>query len=168
MGAQLASTLVVGLGNPILSDDGIGWWVAEAVHSAVSAGTGGIAANGSLRVVKLCVGGLALAEQLIGYRRAVVIDAMLTGQAEPGSVHHFRLVDLPGTLNTASAHDTNLATAVRALRRFGADLPADDAVAIVAVEAQDVWTFAESCTAAVQDAVPRATALVFALLRQEE
>lgn len=166
MSGALVGTLVVGLGNPILSDDGIGWRVAQRVREELGDYVGeGPSAASSIRVVEASVGGLSLAELLVGYRRAVVIDAILSREHAPGTVHCLKLIDLPGTLNTASAHDTNLITALHALRRFGAEVPADEAVDIVAVEAQDVTTFAEECTPAVTASIPVAASAVLQLLR---
>ncbi len=88
----------------------------------------------------------------------------MTQGGVPGTVYHLKMSELPGTLNLASAHDTNLATALHALRRFDADVPSDDAIDIVAVEAHDVWTFAEACTPAVEAAVPSAASLVQMLI----
>lgn len=148
--------LVVGLGNPILSDDGIGLRVAAVVRESLR--------DGAVEVKEVAVGGLSLAEMLVGYERAIIVDAIMTENGVPGTVYHFELADLPGTLNTASAHDTNLATALRALRRFGADVPQDDAIHIVAIEAQDVWTFSERCSSAVEAAIPAAAQLVRQLI----
>jgi hydrogenase maturation protease len=117
-------------------------------------------------VVEASVGGLSLAELLIGYRRAIVIDAIMARESVPGTVYRLKLIDLPGTLNTASTHDTNLITALYALRRFGAEVPADEAVDIIAVEAQDVTTFSEVCTPAVAASIPIAVSAVMQLLRR--
>lgn len=155
--------LVVGLGNPILSDDGIGWRVAAFVREWLAKRE---PHDRVVEVKEVAVGGLSLAEMLVGYERAIIIDAIMTEQGVPGTVYHFQLVDLPGTLNTASAHDTNLVTALRALRRFGADVPQDDAIHIVAIEAQDVWTFNERCSPPVEAAIPAATQLVQQLILQ--
>ena len=159
MSDTLPSVIVIGLGNPILCDDGVGWRVAHEVREYL-AGSGELSARVFVNVVEACVGGLSLVELLVGYDQAVVVDAILTEGGVPGSVYQFDLDDLPGTLNTASAHDTNFATALRALRRFGAVLPNNRAISIVAVEAMDVWTFAESCSPAIEAAIPVATAAV--------
>lgn len=156
----MGDTLIVGLGNPILSDDGIGWRVAHAVRARLKA----LGLDGAVDIREACVGGLSLAELLVDYRRAIVIDAIMTDGGVPGTVYHLTLADLPGTLNTASAHDTNLATALRALRRFGAAVPPDDHIEIIAIEAQDVWTFDERCTPAVEASVSQAVSAVMRLV----
>jgi hydrogenase maturation protease len=163
---QHGGRLVIGLGNPILSDDGIGWQVAEQVRRVLDSqmAEGSRPARLAVHVTEACVGGLSLAEMLIGYESAVIIDAIMTGNALPGTVHELKLGDLPGTLNMASAHDTNLATALRALRRYGAAVPADEDIDIVAVEAQDVWTFREGCTPEVRNSLAEAVERVLRLV----
>lgn len=163
MESTTADILVVGLGNPILSDDGIGWRVAAQVRELLQGGDKPVGM--AVDIKELAVGGLSLAETLIGYRRVIIIDAIMTVNGVPGTVYQLKLADLPDTLNMASAHDTNLTTAMRTLRRYGAKLPAEDAFDIVAVEAQVVLEFSEQCTPEVEASVPEATALVMRLLQ---
>jgi len=167
MNDTLLSIVVIGLGNPILSDDGIGWRVVQQVRRLLASQPGSLVNRSSVTVIEACVGGLSLAEMMIGYRRAIIVDATLTAGGVPGTVYQLKLADLPGTLNTASTHDTNLTTALQALRRFGACVPADEAVEIVAIEAADVWTFAEACTARVECSIPIAAEIVFRSLGLE-
>lgn len=169
MTGQPGDTVVIGLGNPILSDDGIGWQVAGQVRQALEGQrhNGSPSAHNPVHIAEACVGGLSLAEMLIGYERAVIVDAIMTGNAPPGTVYALKLGDLPGTLNMASAHDTNLATALRAMRRYGARVPSDEAIDIIAIEALDVWTFREECTPEVQRSLSEAVALVLRLVGRQ-
>lgn len=161
MSAMSEKVIVVGLGNPILSDDGIGWCVAATVRDRVQAVD---KLSTTVDVQMVAVGGLSLAEMLVGYSRAIIIDAIMTTNGVPGTVYELTLADLPGTLNMASAHDTNLSTALHTLRRYGAGVPRDDAISVIAVEASDVWTFAERCTPAVEASVPGAIGCVMSYL----
>jgi len=151
--------VVIGIGNPILSDDGIGWRVAEQVEAVLRA-RGDALAGQRVHVRRMCLGGLALAEALVGYEHAVLIDAILTGSARPGTVYRFGIADLPATLNTASSHDMTLAGALATLRRLGAPLPPDNGIRVIAIEAEDVWTFGEACTPRVARSVARAVQAV--------
>lgn len=153
-------TIVIGLGNPIVSDDAVGWRVAARLKPLMQERF----PDGSVSVAEACVGGLTLAEMLIGYDRAVIVDAIMTPDGVPGTVYHLKLDEMPGTLNSASAHDTNLATALQALRRFDAGLPPDSAIEFVAIEAEDVWTFSEECTPSVEASIPHAVEKVWGLL----
>ncbi len=140
--------LVLGLGNPLLGDDGVGWRVAEQVRERVT--------EPSIEIDCHAGGGLSLMERLIGYDRALIIDAINTAQQPQGTVTCFRLEDLPSRAasHLASAHETTLSTALRVGRAMGAALPAE--IIIVAIEAQNVYDFSETLSPAVARAVPQA------------
>ncbi len=146
---------VVGLGNPLLADDGVGHLVATQV-----------AALGRPGIVVECLsrGGLGLAEALAGFGRVIIVDAIVTGRQPLGTVTVCRLEDLPdpATGHTASAHDTSLATAIDACRRLGMAMP--ERVDVVAIEARPVADFRENISPAVAAAVPRAVEAVCRLL----
>ncbi len=148
-------TLVLGLGNPIVSDDGVGLRVAAELRTR-------LAGNAGIEVDEDYWGGLKLMERMIGYDRAVVIDAIQTGAA-PGTIHRLQPNDLP-TQRSASAHDVNLSTALTLGRQAGMHLPPDEAVILVAIEAADILNFGEQLTPEVEAAIPRAVALVMEVL----
>lgn len=148
-------TLVLGLGNPLLTDDGVGLRVAERLQAAL-AGRHGVEVT-----VDYC-GGLRLMERLVGYRRAIIIDAARRG-APVGSVS-ILAADSSSTRHSGSAHDVDLACALELGRRAGAELPGPDDIRIVAIEAQEVEAFGESCTPEVAAVIAPAVELVRGLL----
>ncbi len=153
-------TLVIGLGNPYLTDDGVGVHVANAVQEALPFDT-------EIEVQELSVGGLALMETMVGYERVILIDAFWTPDGETGQVVEFTAGALPDSLlNTASAHDVDLPTALDVGRRLGAHLPDMENIQIVAIQVHDVLTFSEIPTPLVAAAIPQATACVLRLLGQ--
>jgi hydrogenase maturation protease len=150
-------TLVIGLGNPILTDDGIGILTARAVAKALPPAS-------PVDVVELSVGGLRLMESMVGYDRVVLVDAIKTGTGSPGQVYTIGTESLPDTLNTASAHDADMMTALAIGRALGAPLPADDHIHIVVIEADEVLTFGDTPTPPVAAALPTATRMVLDVL----
>jgi hydrogenase maturation protease len=155
--------LIIGLGNPILGDDGVGWRVAEEVKRGLEIGklasNSPILQSSSIEVDCFALGGLSLMERMIGYDRAILIDAVNTGQP-PGAVYRFQLEDLPevSCAHTTAAHDTSLQNALKLGRRMGAKLPSS--VAVVGVEAERLYDFSEDLTPAVAAAVPEAARAV--------
>ena len=151
-------TLIIGLGNPILGDDGVGWRVVEAIQDQID--------DPDVDTDCLAVGGITLMEHLIGYDRAIVIDAVATHQPI-GTVSCFRLDDLPShsTLHTTSPHDASLQTAMATGRAMGAHLPNE--VFVVGVEAEKIFDFSEMLTPQVAAAVPHAADEVLMLLEEE-
>jgi hydrogenase maturation protease len=156
------TTLVIGLGNPLLTDDGVGVLTARAVQEALAAHP-----IPAVEVIEASVGGLRLMELMAGSRRVVLIDAWVEDSLPPGTVCRLTLADLEGgrpPQHLASAHDATLPTALAAGRRLGLDLPED--IVIVAVTVGNVTDFDETPTPAVLAAVPTAVAAVLAELRK--
>jgi hydrogenase maturation protease len=102
--------------------------------------------------------GLNLLDLLVGYDRAIIVDAIQTQGGQPGQVYRLSLDDLPFTLHTASTHDTNLATALELGRRLGMAVPRE--VVIFAIEVADVTTFSEQCTPEVEQSIPKVVDMV--------
>lgn len=154
----VSPVLVLGLGNPILRDDGVGWRVVDEVRC-----TSQVQRTSSIEFDCAALGGLALMERLVGYERVVLVDAIRTRDGQPGAVYRLSLDDLP-TLNTNAVHDATLKAALELGRRLGAELPDD--VIIIAVEVADVLNFGEGLSPAVEAGVPEAAELVLQTLRE--
>jgi hydrogenase maturation protease len=149
-------TIVIGLGNPILGDDGVGWKVAEAVKQQ-------LASDSPVDVEFLSLGGISLMEQLIDYERAVLVDAVTSDQ-ETGSVIVSNLNEMPdhSAFHIASAHDTSLQNALKLGKSMGVSLPKE--VSVVGIVTDHIYDFSESLSPAVARAVSKATKIVIKLL----
>lgn len=142
------STLLLGLGNPILGDDGVGPRLAADFAERLGARPG-------LRVEADCaVGGLELLDLLAGHERVIVLDALQAADPHPGAWHAFDARALRETLHLDNVHDANFATALALGRRLGMPLPADEAIHIFGVEVADACTFSEQLTPALAAAYP--------------
>jgi len=162
-------TIIVGLGNPILGDDGIGWRIAEEVNYKLKNlpdNINWLPFQNGIDVVCISSGGLSLMEQLIGYRNAVIIDAIDNHQHPVGFVSCFPLEEIeePFTGHTSAIHDTSLKTAIALGKTLGAKLP--DNIMIVAVQASIEYIFSERLSEAVEEAIDSAIELVFGILQR--
>ncbi len=137
-------TVVIGVGNPVRSDDGAGLSIARAVRARLAGRPG-------VDVAELWAGGLRLAEAMCGYRRAIVCDALDTRTVPAGTVVRLSLADLGTTRNVNCVHDASLPAALEVLRALGAAVP--EAVAVWGIEAADLETLHEGLTPAVARAV---------------
>jgi hydrogenase maturation protease len=136
-------TVIIGVGNPMRGDDGVGLRIARELR-------GRVAGKAAVDVVELCAGGLRLMEAMAGYDRAIVIDAMESG-GRAGTVHRLSADELSGTRNASSTHDGSLGAAFALGRVAGLRVPVD--VRVWAVEAGNVAAFGEGLTPEVEAAV---------------
>ena len=102
-------------------------------------------------------------EHLIGYERAILIDA-ITAEQETGSVIVSKLNELPdhSAFHIVSAHDTSLQNALKLGRAMGADLPND--VTVVGISTNYIYDFGEELSPPIAEAVPKAADVVMDLL----
>jgi len=138
-------TLIIGLGNAILRDDGVGIRAVRALRERIGN-------REDVEVCELSVGGIRLMEEMAGYDRVLLIDAVMTGKNAPGTVLRLTIDDLAMSLHTASTHDTSLACALEGGKRLCIKIPSD--ILIWGIEARDVNTFGEDLTPEVGAAIP--------------
>ncbi len=137
--------LILGLGNPILSDDRVGLEVARALLARLPAG--------SAELVEAAVGGMELLHLLEGWRRVVVVDALHPGRLAPGEVAELSLDELEPTHTALSPHTAGLLQCLEFGRRCGLAMP--EQVRVFAIGVRDPLTFGEACTPEVAEAIPR-------------
>lgn len=143
-----ARTLLLGMGNPILSDDAVGVRLAQDLEARLS-GTPG------LEFVPECsAGGLSLVDLVSGYDRIIVLDSIKTAAGRPGDWYAFTARQLRETMHLSNIHDTNFATAMELGRRLGHRIAPEDDIFICAVEVEDNVTFSESMTSRMEGAYP--------------
>ena len=146
-------TVVVGLGNTILSDDGVGIYISREIKKKLS--------WPDIFVDEASTGGLELLEYITGFQKAVIIDAVSTGKNPPGTVIFLTAEDLPGG-SSLTRHQVSLSQAIELGRNIGMDLPSE--ILIFGVEVNDVTTFSEKCTPEVDRAIPVAAEKIISSL----
>lgn len=129
-------TVVLGLGNPILTDDAAGLAVAEGLGRLLEQRPiPGIDIRTSAR------GGFELLELLSGYDQAVIIDSYIVPEPEPGRIHLLGLDKLSGCARLVCSHEITVAEVFSLASRMAVPMPA--AVTIFGIEVKDPYTFAE-------------------------
>lgn len=136
--------LVLGVGNPILSDDGVG------IHAARELKKKDL---GNVDVEELAASGLELLDVVRGYDKVIIIDAIQTTGGKPGELYVLEEKDFEKSIHGASPHGINIATALALGRRLVPDeMPRE--VVFFAVEAEDLVNVSEKLTARVLAALP--------------
>lgn len=152
-------TIIIGLGNPILGDDGVGWKVVEEIRKYLPADSG-------VDVECLSVGGISLMEHLIGYDRAILVDSFIADTEDLGSILIRKLNELPNysAFHITSAHDTSLQNALQLGKEMGAQLPGE--VIVMGVAIQRIHEFGEQLSQPVSETVLPAAHIVLNFLKE--
>ncbi|MBU7031952.1 MAG: hydrogenase maturation protease [Theionarchaea archaeon] len=154
--------LILGIGNPILTDDAVGILVARQLHD-----------NG-IDVEELAVGGLSLLDYMVGYDKVIVIDAVKRNEANnrspggedtereiipPGTVSVLRPHEIERALHASCIHDVSFSEALKVGEcLFLESMPSE--IICVGIEVEDTETFSETPTKAIMAAIPEAVTLV--------
>ena len=143
-------TLILGLGNSLLSDDGVGLTIAAELKNRLN--------ESDITVMETSVAGLSLLDLLVGYDRAIIIDAIQTLDGKPGQIYRLDPEAFDTTRRTISPHDVNFTTALEFGKKVGLPLPQE--IVIFAIEVSDVSTFSEEYTPQVKQAIPTCVQMV--------
>jgi hydrogenase maturation protease len=138
-------TLILGIGNNILRDDGIGPAVIRELEQCCC--------HPEISFKTTNLSGLLLLDMLTGYDSLIVVDAIQSG-AKPGEVRWLRTEDFELRGRTCSQHNVGILQALELGKQLGLYVPAD--VRIMAIEAYDVTNFGEDLTPEVAGAIPKA------------
>jgi hydrogenase maturation protease len=156
LAARPERTVIVGLGNPLLRDDGVGLRAAGLLAERL--------AGSPVDVLQSSWGGMRFIDLLAGYDRAIVLDAIEWRRGPIGTVYRFTADQAIPTVRAMSYHDLSLGAALALGRALDIPLPAE--TVFFAVEAEETRTFGETLTPAVEAALPEVVRRVEAQLMQ--
>ncbi|MGB5924768.1 MAG: hydrogenase maturation protease [Dehalococcoidia bacterium] len=142
--------LVLGIGNPILSDDGVGIRVAHEVANQVK--------SPQVTVSETSAAGLNLLDSIVGYDKVIIIDAIQTEKGQAGQVYRMEPQDFSSAKHFSSPHQINLVTALELGKVLNLAMPQE--ITIFAVEAKDITSFSEKCTPEVEQVIPEVIKMV--------
>ena len=141
-----APILVLGIGNSLMGDDGVGVRLVEECARACSHG------NNMVEFLEGGTQGLALLGRIADRSTLILLDAVALGE-EPGSIHYLlneQVLELGG--RAATAHEANAGELLKTASLLG-DLPGT--IVLVGVEPASIRTGIE-LSPAVKEAIPLA------------
>ncbi len=133
--SRKGKTLVLGLGNTILKDDGIGIYAVRALKEKCNIPC--------IVIEEAALGGLELLDPICGYERVILIDAMRFEGLPVGKVVQLKAEELKGG-SAMSRHHVPFFEALEVGRRIGMDVP--DSITILGIQVEDTTTFSETCS----------------------
>jgi hydrogenase maturation protease len=97
--------LVLGIGNTMMGDDGVGIYVARMVKERTGSRV-------DLQVKELGVSGFKFVEEILGYDEVIIVDSYASESTEAGRIREFGPGGFEDTLHASSPHGANFATAL--------------------------------------------------------
>ncbi|MBN1570471.1 MAG: hydrogenase maturation protease [Acidobacteria bacterium] len=148
------STRIIGLGNSILTDDGIGIYAVREIRRRLEESGNDAAVD----IVETEVGGFDLMELMSGWKRIILVDSIQFAGLEPGTVIRIQPDDLHTSLRLRSVHDIDLPTVLELGRRLGLAMPEE--ISIYGIQAEDALTLGERLTDAADRGMKEAIRLI--------
>lgn len=132
--------LILGIGNKILSDDGIGIRLIEDLQEEFR--------HPHVHFKTACTGGLEIVEMMQEYEEVLILDAIKTYGGKPGDIYAFTIDDFKETLHISSFHDISFLIALEFMKRSGLSTPGK--IHILAIEIVEDSYFSEDFSGVIQ------------------
>ena len=150
-------TIVIGVGNPILQDDGVGIHVANQLKQHVN--------HPDVTFDEALTGGMNLLDLILGYDKAILIDAINIKNARNGEVKRLLLSDFP-SIHSNNPHDVSLLEALNLAERLGEKRIPNEIVIIGIVLKEIPYVFGDQLSSKIAAAVPQAVKLTVSELEK--
>ncbi len=148
--------LILGMGNDILMDDGIGPRLVRDLS--------GMNINPNIRFNVAGCGGFEIMEYIKGYDKVIFIDAIRTRNGKPSDVYYFIPSDFRETSHLSNLHDIYFLTALKLGNKLELNLPVD--LHIIAVEIIEDLEFSEDLTLPLKRKYPQILKKVLSLIKK--
>jgi hydrogenase maturation protease len=145
--------LILGMGNPILSDDGIGLLLTKRLEGRIP----------GVDIASITLAGIELLDILAGYDHVFLIDAATGTGGEPGELKE--ISDGTGALHLFTSHGVNFFEILRIGRDSGLKMPEPEAV--FGIEIGNATDFGTSLSPALMAALPALETAITARIEQK-
>ena len=152
-------TIVLGIGNLILGDDGVGVHVVNEVKKHIN--------SPNITVDEAITGGMNLLDLLLGYDKAIIIDAVKSKDSKKGEVKRIKLSDFT-TMHSCNPHDVSLIEAIEMAKKLGEDRIPKEIIIIGIMMEEIPCEFGEELSEKIVAAVPKAVKMTLNEIKKEE
>ena len=148
----------MGMGNTLLSDDGIGIIIKRYLEQK-------LVDAAEIKFAETSWGGFRVIDLLRNYDYAIVIDSIKTGRVPEGEIHHLKTDELLPTLRLNSYHDINFITALHLAKKMDYKIPSD--IDILAIEIENNYTITENLNPIIRNSILTVSKKVIELLKSK-
>jgi hydrogenase maturation protease len=149
-------TLVLGLGNTLLRDDGVAIRVVRALKEYLST-------SSDIEVAESSLSGLALIDTVIGYDKVIILDAIPVEGENVGELREISSNELEEVPLAVSPHFTGIPSLVKVGKKLGYHVPSE--IKVFGITVKDPFSFGEELTPEVAAAIPQIVKQVLELLK---
>jgi len=152
-------TIVLGVGNPILKDDGAGIHVVRQLKEYVN--------DPDVTLDEAMTGGMNLLDMILGYEKAIIVDTIKLKNAKTGEIKRLPIHDFSSD-HSSNPHDVGLLEAIKLAKTLGEDrIPKE--IVIIGISVNETQNaFGEQLSKKIASAVPKAAETVLSELKGEK
>jgi len=140
-------TIILGVGNLILGDDGVGIHVVNEVKKQIQ--------DKNITVDEATTGGMNLLDLILGYDKAIIIDAVKSEKFKEGTVKRIPISDF-NTMHSCNPHDVSLSEAIKMAKKLGETKIPNEIIVIGIILKEIPSEFGEKLSKDIFAAVPKA------------
>jgi len=140
-------TIVLGVGNLILGDDGVGIHVVNELKKTIQ--------DSNITIDEAITGGMNLLDLILNYEKAIIIDAVKSETEEAGTVKRIPIKDF-NTMHSCNPHDVSLIEAIKMAKKLGETKIPKEIIIIGIMMKEIPCEFGEKLSKNIAAAVPRA------------
>ena len=151
-------TIILGVGNPILGDDGVGIHIARELKKHIQ--------NPNITIDEAVTGGMNLLDLLLGYDKAIILDAVKSKENEDGEVKRIPIGNF-STMHSCNPHDVSLIEAIELAKKTGEDKIPQEIIIIGVMMKETPCEFGEELSEKINTAVPKAVEMTLNEIKEE-
>jgi hydrogenase maturation protease len=144
-------TIILGVGNPILCDDGVGIHIIRELRKHVK--------RPDVKIEEATTSGINLIEMMLGYDKAIIVDTLKMENEPVGEVKRLSIDDLPNVY-PSNPHDIGLPAALELMKKLGEDQIPREIIVIGVVVGDKSISFGETISPKVANAIPKAIEMI--------
>lgn len=147
---------VIGLGSPILTDDGVGLKAIDDLSLEFP----------NIPFEPQTIGGLDLLEALLDYHTIIIVDVIQTKSGTVGDIYQIEPEAFQGFAHFNNPHQMNFSSILESGKRlFEERMPKD--LEVIALEVKDVTTFSETFTPEITKVYPEFVETLRSLIKEK-
>ncbi|KYK22365.1 hypothetical protein AYK21_00050 [Thermoplasmatales archaeon SG8-52-2] len=150
--------IILGVGNQILGDDGVGIHVTDELKKRIK--------DPNITVDDAVTGGMNLLELILGYDKAIIVDAVKSNEGEVGEVKRIPL-DNFSTMHSCNPHDVSLIEAIEVAKKMGEKRIPQEIIVIGIIMKEIPCEFGEKLSDKIEAAVPKAVDMVLNEIKKD-